>query len=119
MSEICKYCGREIKLAPFGKHYKWVGEVSGDWHCGSDPAFPVRGHEPVSGEVTKRDQSRKALVEMMVANMHGGDHHVDLTLNDAVILAERLAPLVERIIDARVRAACKDVREEMEGGYAG
>lgn len=61
-------------------------------------------------------RSHKALVEMLAANVYaGGVGQVTLTMEDAAVLATNLAPLVERIINARVNA----VRKEMEAGYAG
>lgn len=58
-------------------------------------------------------QGRKALVEMMAVNMHSGDHHVDLTMEDAAALATGLAPLVEQIISARVHIALRERDREM------
>lgn len=63
--------------------------------------------------MTERDQTRKALVEMMAVNMHSGDHHVDLTMEDAAALATGLAPLVEQIISARVSTALRERDREM------
>lgn len=60
----------------------------------------------------EQDQGRKALVEMMAYNIYTGEHKLKITMPDAAMLAENLAPLVERIIDARVNAALKE--EEVE-----
>lgn len=62
--------------------------------------------------MTNRDQGRKALVEMMAVNMHSGDHHIDLTMEDAAVLATGLAPLVEQIINARVSTALRDQKNK-------
>lgn len=43
--ETCEYCGKDIRLIPFGEHYKWAA-AGLDWKCGNDPAFPVRAHKP-------------------------------------------------------------------------
>jgi hypothetical protein len=49
----CRRCGKLIYLVPVPKSksaYRWiVGNRPSNWHCGKDPFFPVRTHEP--GEV--------------------------------------------------------------------
>jgi hypothetical protein len=47
----CRRCGKPIFLVavPQSKtdQHRWiVGNRLANWHCGSDPAFPVRTHEP-------------------------------------------------------------------------
>jgi hypothetical protein len=44
----CRSCGATIYLIPSGKHYKWVTDPKRalSWHCGDDPGFPVKAHEP-------------------------------------------------------------------------
>lgn len=52
--------------------------------------------------MNETERRRKGLVEMLAANIYLGDHHVEITMDDAAILAANLAPLVEQIVNARV-----------------
>jgi hypothetical protein len=48
-SKVCQDCGLDIKLIRFGNNnFKWVANVRNktSWHCGDDPAFPVKSHRP-------------------------------------------------------------------------
>lgn len=84
----CHYCGAHIFLVAHGLHYKWQtnpAKADASWHCGIDPAFPVRGHaprnqfedrrieddQPSFHEVTDPDTLAKAAVIMEEAKAAG------------------------------------------------
>ncbi len=52
-SKVCQDCGLDIQLIRFGRNnFKWVTNVrnKASWHCGNDPAFPVKSHRPAARE---------------------------------------------------------------------
>lgn len=57
---VCATCAAPIELRPVSKaseDFRWYASSNvNSWHCGSDPAYPVRTHAPA---VVEREADRK------------------------------------------------------------